>query len=77
MNRGGPLLIVAALIAGFFVGGRLAAGNAGFELPMRWNLFARHANAYIQVLEANPAKRQQNKDRLNREWEALYRCECF
>ena len=42
------------------------------ELLLRWNAFARDCNEYHNTVQVNPEKRRRLKERLNREWIAVY-----
>lgn len=64
-------LLILALIA------RLRAETDCTEFWLRWNLFARHANSLLHQVDARPEVHQRKKDELNREWQWIYRCECF
>lgn len=51
-------------------------GQQREELLMRWNQFAKDANAYVANLNAGVLDLRM-RQKLVREWESMTRCECW
>ena len=58
--------------------GSLFAQSAGCgdQLILHWNKFVDDANAYVRGL-AGGVKNVKLRGRLDKEWQAVTRCECF
>lgn len=46
-------------------------------MPYAWDEFVTHANRRVQVVDANPERREKDRLKLKREWEAVSNLPCF
>ena len=50
----------------------IAPASVDDEVVLRWNQFAEHANRFVHSVDANSERRQRDKEKLKREFEAVY-----
>lgn len=50
--------------------------GCGWELNIRWNRFVKDANRYVAGLD-NGVVDVKTRARLDKEWQAVTRCECW
>lgn len=58
----------------------IGSPNCDAELAAKWNTFANDANKYVSTVSIAgraDAKRAKQRERLQKEWEAVTNCECW